>query len=73
MDVAGWSQAISSYGFPIVCCIVMFKYLEKEREAHREEINSVTQALNENSRIINDLKNVIEKLIEVNKNDSERI
>lgn len=70
MDVNAWSQAISSYGFPIVCCLVMFKYLEKERETHREEINSVTQALNENTRIINDLKNVIEKLIEVNKNDS---
>lgn len=70
MDVTTWSQAISSYGFPIVCCVVMFRYLEKEREAHKEEISSVTQALNENTRIINDLKNVIEKLIEVNKNDS---
>lgn len=64
MDINAWSQAISSYGFPIVCCVVMFKYLEKERETHREEINSITQALNENSRIISELKYVIERLRE---------
>lgn len=70
MDVTAISQAISSYGFPIVCCVVMFNYLEKEREAHKEEINSITQALNENSRIINELKHVIERLTEGKRDDT---
>lgn len=62
MDVNTVTQAISSFGFPIVACIVMFKYLEKERESHKEEMQSITKALNDNTAILNELKNVIERL-----------
>lgn len=53
-------QNIGSVGFPIVACGVMFSYLEKERETHRQEIASVTTALNENTKVITELKNMIE-------------
>lgn len=59
-----WASFISSYGFPIVCCVVMFKYLEKEREVHRQEIDGMTKALNENTSIIKDLKETILKMME---------
>lgn len=64
MDWNSALQAIGSVGFPIVACTVMFTYLEKERDAHKEEMRSVTQALNENTKIIEQLKNVIEKIID---------
>ena len=70
MDVNGIMQAIGSVGFPIVACMVMFNYLEKERESHKEEIQSVTQALNENTKIIEQLKNVIERLDRREEHDS---
>ena len=62
MDINTVTQAISSFGFPILACIVMFKYLEKEREDHKEEMKSITKALNDNTAILNELKNVIERL-----------
>ena len=62
MDWNGVLQAIGSVGFPIVACAVMFNYLEKERESHKEEIASVTHALNENTKVITDLKTIIERL-----------
>ena len=62
MDWNGVLQAIGSVGFPIVACAVMFNYLEKERESHKEEIQSVTHALNENTKVITDLKTIIERL-----------
>lgn len=40
---------ISSYGFPIVACVVMFWYMNKEREAHQEEVKQLTTALNDNT------------------------
>ena len=62
MDWNGVLQAIGSVGFPIVACAVMFNYLEKERESHKEEITSVTHALNENTKVITELKTIIERL-----------
>lgn len=64
MDINVISQAISSYGFPIVCCVVMFQYLEKERETHRQELEGMTKALNENTTIIKELKELILKTME---------
>lgn len=65
-DMNAWATFISSYGFPIVCCVVMFKYLEKERETHRQEIEGMTTALNENTNIVKELKDTISKLLEKN-------
>lgn len=42
-------QAISNYGFPIAACIGMFWYMNKEREAHQQEVKDMTTALNNNT------------------------
>ena len=48
---------ISSVGFPIAMCLLMFWYMQKETENHREETNGLKDAINE-------LKLAITKLIE---------
>lgn len=60
MDMNGLTQLVGSLGFPIVCCIVLFKHLEKERESHEHETQTLTQALNENTKIITELKTFME-------------
>lgn len=71
MDWNVFLQSVGSVGFPIVACCVMFNYLEKEREAHRQEIESVTHALNENTHIISELKTIIESISRrINENDT---
>lgn len=37
--------AISSVGFPIVMCVIIFYYMEKESESHKEEVNGLKEVL----------------------------
>ena len=45
-------QFISSYGFPIVACCTMFWYMNKEREDHKKEVAEMTQAINNNTTVL---------------------
>jgi hypothetical protein len=51
--------AISTVGFPIAMCIVLFVYLQKESAANREQIykvsESFTKALNDNTEVMTKL------------------
>ena len=55
MDVNAITTAISTLGFPIVMCGATFWYMLKEKDAHKEEMNSVTEALNNNTLILQKL------------------
>lgn len=55
MDVNAVTTAISTLGFPIVMCGAMFWYMLKEKDTHKEEMNSVTEALNNNTLILQKL------------------
>ncbi len=43
------SQMIGSVGFPILACVVMFQYMQKEAENHKKEIDSLKESLNNNT------------------------
>ena len=49
-------QIIQSVGFPIVCCGALFWYMNKQRDVHKEETDKLTQALNNNTQAIIELK-----------------
>lgn len=66
MDANGIVTMIGSLGFPVVACIAMGWYVKYQtdqnnrevkelREEHREEINRVTEALNNNTLAIQKL------------------
>ena len=38
--------AISTVGFPIVMSLILFWYLQKETETHRDETNALKDAIN---------------------------
>jgi hypothetical protein len=40
-------QLIGSLGFPIFMCILLYNHLEKEQEAHKEEISQLRECINE--------------------------
>ena len=69
-------QLIGSYGFPILACIAMGWYvkymtdknredIKQSREAHKEEMTKITEALNNNTTAVHDLRVMIEKFLEV--------
>ena len=45
-------QIVSTVGFPIACCVVMFAMWDKEREAHDTEVKEITKAINNNNTLL---------------------
>ena len=37
--------AISTVGFPIVMCILIFYYMEKEAESHKQEVDGLKEVV----------------------------
>ena len=56
MDIASISQLISTVGFPIACVCAMFYMWDKEREAHKVEMDKVTEAVNNNTLALTKLE-----------------
>ena len=53
---------IGSYCFPIVMCIAFFWKLNKDQEAHKEEIDKLSAALNNNTLVLQQILDKMEKL-----------
>lgn len=61
MDVSTVTSLIGSLGFPIVCCIAMFSMLNKERDAHKEEMDKLNTTINNNTLALQALADKMEK------------
>lgn len=59
-DVNVIIQAISTVGFPIVMCGIMFWFLWKEQENHKSEMLSLKEVIAENNKVLEGLKQLIE-------------
>ena len=66
MDAQAITQAITSVGFPIVCCVIMMYYIKYRDETtrnevhhltdqHREEMSELTEAIHNNTIVIQKL------------------
>lgn len=62
MDANSITSAIGSLGFPIVACVILFWYLNKERESHATEIDKLRESLDKNTEILEKLKDIIQYL-----------
>ena len=59
MDAQEFSQLISSVGFPIVACMIMWKSLQDSTAAHKEEIDGMKESLNQNTLVLSELKQML--------------
>ena len=64
MDPAQISQLISSVGFPIVACILMWKTTQDMTKAHAEETKIMRDSLNENTVVLSELKTLMHEIAE---------
>lgn len=62
MELTQLTPIISSLGFPIAACIALFYYLNKERENHKEEIETLRNCINENNTVLSALKTLLESI-----------
>lgn len=54
-----FANLISSVGFPIACCIACFWYINKTAEQHKAEIDKLSDAINNNTLV---MQTLIEKI-----------
>ncbi len=69
MDPNTISQLISSVGFPIVACVLMWKALQECTEKHAEEMKIMRDAISDNTVVISELKTLMEQISEGLKRD----
>ena len=61
MDINGFTQLIGSLGFPIVMCVYLLWNQSKADEKHAEEMNKITEALNNNTLALTQLSERMNK------------
>ena len=61
MDVNAMIQLVGSLGFPIVACGALFWRMVKSDEQHKEEMNKMSEALNNNTSALVKLTEKLEK------------
>ncbi len=54
-------QLISTVAFPIAMCILMCLYINKLQEQHKQEMSSMTDALNGVKLVLEQLKTILER------------
>ena len=61
MDINVLIQLVGSLGFPIVACGALFWRMVKSDEQHKEEMNKMSKALNNNTAALVKLTEKIDK------------
>lgn len=70
MDAQTIMQAITTVGFPIVCCVIMMYYIKYKEDSsrkdiqhvidqHREEMSEITEAIHNNTVVIQKLIDIL--------------
>ena len=65
MEMTEILTAISTVGFPIVFCILLFWYLREETTNHKDEVAELKSVISENNTILASLKQLIEDKLNV--------
>lgn len=52
---------ITSVGFPIAMCILLFMYVKEQNKSHQEEMNKMSEAVNNNTIILQKLCDLLDR------------
>lgn len=64
MDINIILQAITSVGFPIVVCLMLMYYVRENTDKHKEEIDKMSEALNNNTLVLQKLCDKLDNKLE---------
>lgn len=56
MDISGVVSAIANMGFPAVFCVIMIWLNHEQAKGHREELQTMREALEHNTEALQELK-----------------
>jgi len=60
VDINVFTQLIGNVGVPVACLCAVFYLWNRETESHKEEMNNLTKALNDNTLVIQKLLDKLE-------------
>lgn len=60
MDVVDITNIISTVGFPIVMCVILLKYMEKNDDKREQEAKELREVINNNTLVLNELVSKID-------------
>lgn len=53
--ISAVSDAVSSIGFPIVVSGALFWFMNKSNDTHKQEIEKLSEAVNNNTKVVQEL------------------
>lgn len=62
MDINNTSQLVSTVGFPIAMCLILVYVIYKMSTSHKQEMDSLKDALNQNTLVIQKLSDKLDNL-----------
>lgn len=62
MDANTLFTLLGSYCFPIVMCLYLTWFLNDEKKSHKAETESLRETLEENTKILTELKTLFEEV-----------
>lgn len=54
-----FTDLLANLGFPIACCVALFWYMTKAEERHKQEVDKLSKALDNNTSVLNQLAEII--------------
>lgn len=63
MEVNDIVTLISNLGFPIVVCIALFYYMNKQNERHNSETDKLSETVSQNTKVLTELCTLIKTLV----------
>ena len=63
MELPPIIELIGSIGFPIVMCLILLQYMDKQNEKHDKEVHELTETINNNTKILTELTTLIKTII----------
>lgn len=63
MEVNDITTLVSNLGFPIVVCIALFYYMNKQNERHNNETDKLSETVQANTKVLTELCTLIKTLV----------
>ena len=67
MSVTDWTSIITQIGFPIAVCLICFQYIKKIQEDHKAEMDKMSEAINNNTLVMQRLLDKIGGMTDADK------
>ncbi len=63
MEMTDLTNIISNVGFPVAMCLLLFYYMEKQNDRHKQETDKLNDTLQGNTNVLTELTTLIKSFI----------